>query len=270
MIVIMIDSTIAGLKEPFIHSRVTTPSSPAGMLPIPRNTAISTLTERCLKCCKDPVSLVRVAKVRSVPTAVGAGTPTTATKKGVMMEPPPTPVRPTRKPTRRPKSAGPGSITPALRPVERLDRPEIAGLFEVADDPPRALLGVLLVGPYMQLRGSRHLVGVGDTGELRDLPRESLLVEALDVPLGTNLQRGIHEDLDEVLSDVAPYLVARLLKGRDDADDHTDPVARQEVGYEPDPEDVRVPVLPGKTEALAQVGPHNVPVQNLYLAKAVP
>ena len=111
MIDIMMDSTIAGSKAPFIHSSVPTPSNPAGMLPIPKNTATSRLTERCLKCWKDPVSLVRVAKVRSVPTAVGAGTPTTVTRKGVMSEPPPTPVRPTRKPTSSPKSAGAGSIT---------------------------------------------------------------------------------------------------------------------------------------------------------------
>jgi hypothetical protein len=55
---------------------------------------------------------VAVAYSRSVPTAVGAGTPIVTTRKGVIKEPPPTPVRPTRKPTSRPKRTGSGSITP--------------------------------------------------------------------------------------------------------------------------------------------------------------
>jgi hypothetical protein len=45
----------------------------------------------------------------SVPIAVGAGTCMTAMRNGVISEPPPTPVRPTRKPTKRPTRAGTGS-----------------------------------------------------------------------------------------------------------------------------------------------------------------
>src|SRR5215213_7646403 len=187
MIVIMIASTLAGSKEPFIHSRVPTPSSPAGMLPIPRKTAISTLTERCLKCWKDPVSLVSVEKVRSVPTAVGAGTPITATRKGVMSDPPPDPSEANKETDEQPEESGRGIYHARLSPVKRLDRPEIAELFEVADDPGRTLPWLLFIGLDVQLRGGRRLVRVGNTGELRDLPREGLLVEALDVPLGANL-----------------------------------------------------------------------------------
>jgi hypothetical protein len=57
---------------------------------------------------------VAVAKIMSVPTAVGAGTPTTATRNGVIKEPPPTPVRPTKNPTSRPKRAGGGVEVHAL------------------------------------------------------------------------------------------------------------------------------------------------------------
>src|SRR5215210_2976902 len=212
----------------------------------------------------EPVSLVRVAKVRSVPTAVGAGTPITATRKGVIREPPPTPVRPTRKPTRRPNRVGVGSIS--LGPVELPDGPEIAELLEPGDDPAGALVGLLLIGLDVELRGGGRLVRVGDAGELRYLPGERLLVEALHVALGADLKRGVDEDLDEVLPDVAPDLVADLLERRDGGDDYPDPVAGQEVGHEPDPQDVGVPVLATKAEALGKVGAHDVPVEDLDLA----
>src|SRR3712207_118200 len=97
----------------------------------------------------------------SVPTAVGAGTPTTVSKNGVIREPPPTPVRPTRKPTRRPKRVGVGSI---LGSVELPDGQEVAELLELGDHPPRALVGLLLIGLDVQLGGGGRLVGVGDAG----------------------------------------------------------------------------------------------------------
>src|SRR5215212_9479140 len=138
------------------------------------------------------------------------------------------------------------------------------------DNPRRALAGLLLISLDVKLGGGGWLVGVGYPGELRDLPGESLLVEALHIPLGAHLERSIDEDLDEVLADIAPHLVTHLLEGRDGADDHTYPVARKEVGHEPYPQDVGVPVLPGETQPLGEVGPHYVPVQNLDPAKAVP
>src|SRR5215208_6210281 len=150
----------------------------------------------------------------------------------------------------QPEESGRGIYHARLSPVERPDRREIAELFQVADDPGRALPGLLFIGLDVQLGGGGRLVRVGHTGELRDLPRESLLVEALDVPLGAHLQGSIDEDLDEVLTNVAPHLVTHLLEGRDSADDHTYPVARQQVGDEPYPQDIGVPVLPGKTKAL--------------------
>src|SRR5919112_1793700 len=126
-----------------------------------------------------------------------------------------------------------------------------------------ALLGRLLVGLEHEVGGVGRFVGVGDAGELFDLPRESLLVEAFHVPVGADLQRGVDEDLDEV-HDPAPYLIPRLFIGRDGAHDHPDPVAREQVGDEPYPQDVYVAVVPGEAQALGEVGPDDVPVEYLH------
>src|SRR5829696_5320969 len=86
-----------------------------------------------------------------------------------------------------PEEGGRGIYHVRLCPVKRLDRPEIAELFEVCDDPGRTLPGLLFVGLDVQLGGGRRLVRVGNTRKLRNLPREGFLVESLDVPLGANL-----------------------------------------------------------------------------------
>jgi hypothetical protein len=57
-----------------------------------------------------PVALVAAAYSRSVPTAVAGWTLNSRTRMGVISEPPPTPVRPTRKPTNRPENAYRGSM----------------------------------------------------------------------------------------------------------------------------------------------------------------
>src|ERR671916_594775 len=208
-----------------------------------------------------------VAKTMSVPTAVGAETPITAIRNGVIREPPPTPVRPTRKPTRSPKRVGEGSIS---GPVELSDGPQVAELLEPEDNPARALVRLLLVGLDVELGGGRRLVGVGDAGELRDLTGEGLFVEALDVALGAGLYGRVHEDLDKVLPYRAPHLVARLLERRDGRDYHPDPVAREQLGDEADAQDVYVPIFLAEGETLAEVGAHDIPVEDLYLAKPLP
>src|SRR5918997_7055853 len=132
---------------------------------------------------------------------------------------------------------------PVVLRLLRLPGPEVSEELELLYDLAGALLGLLLVGLEDEVGGGGRLVGVGDAGELLDLPGESLLVEALDVPLGANLERGIDEDLDEV-DDPAPHLIARLLVGRDGADDNTNPVASEQVRHEADPQDVYVAVVP--------------------------
>ena len=65
----------------------------------------------------------------------------------------------------------------------------------------------------------RLLVRIGDAGEMLDLARERLLVEALRVALGAHLERRRDVDLDErrVLLDERARAAARLLVRRDRA-----------------------------------------------------
>ena len=51
-----------------------------------------------------PPLFVMAAKRRSVPTAVVGTIPKTSTSRGVISEPPPTPVKPTRPPTMKPET----------------------------------------------------------------------------------------------------------------------------------------------------------------------
>src|ERR671920_1021247 len=141
---------------------------------------------------------------------------------------------------------------PVVLRLLRLPRPEVPEELELLYDLAGALFRRLFVGFQDKVGGGRRLVGVRDAGEVLYLPGESLLVEALDVPLCAHLQRSIDEDLDEVY-DPAPHLIPRLLVGRDGADDHTDPVAGEEVRHKADPQDVYIPILPGEAQALGQV-----------------
>src|SRR5215217_2906773 len=142
--------------------------------------------------------------------------------------------------------------------------PEVPEELELLYDPPRALLGGLLVCLEDEVGSDGWLIGVRDAGELVYLPCESLLVEALHVALGSNLEGYVHEDLDEVY-DPAPHLVAGLLVRRDRRDYHRDAVAGEQVRHEAYAQHVYVPVVPGEAQALRQVGPHDVPVEDLYL-----
>src|ERR687898_857017 len=152
---------------------------------------------------------------------------------------------------------------PVVLRLLRLSRPEVPEELELLYDLAGALLRRLLIGLEDEVGGVRRLVGVGDAGELLYLPCESLLVEALDIPLCAHLQWSIDEDLHEVY-DPAPHLVPRLFVGRDGADDNTHPVARKQVRHKADPEHVYVAIIPGEGQAFGQVGPHDIPVEDLY------
>src|ERR671910_817475 len=101
-----------------------------------------------------------------------------------------------------PLSAG----APVVLRLLCLPRPEVPEELELLYDLTGALLRRLFVGLEDEVGGGGRLVGVGDACELFYLAGEGFLVEALDVPLCANLQRGIHEDLYEVY-DPAPHLV---------------------------------------------------------------
>src|SRR5918993_419751 len=66
----------------------------------------------------------------------------------------------------------------------------------------------------------------------------------------------------ELLYDLAGAL---LFVRRDGADDHAYPIAREQVRHEADPEHVYVAVVPGEGKAFGQVGPYDVPVEDLHL-----
>src|SRR5215212_3095008 len=153
---------------------------------------------------------------------------------------------------------------PVVLRLLRLPRPEVPEELELLYDLAGALFRRLLIGLEDEVGGVRRLVGVGDAGELFYLPGESLLVEAIHAPLGPHLHGSIDEDLDEVYHP-APHLISRLFIWRDGADDHTYPVAREQISHEADPEHVYVAVVPGEGKAFGQVGPYDVPIEDLHL-----
>src|SRR5919112_317232 len=141
--------------------------------------------------------------------------------------------------------------------------PEVPEELELLYDLPGALLGRLFVCLEDEVWGDGRLIGVRDAGELVYLPCESLLVEALHVALGCNLEGYVHEDLDEVY-DPAPHLVAGLLVRRDRRDYHRDAVAGEQIGHEAYAQHVYVAVVPGEAQAFGQIGAHDISVEDLY------
>src|SRR5215203_2578703 len=153
--------------------------------------------------------------------------------------------------------------------VVLLDGLEVPELLQPEDNPPRTLLGLLLVRLDAELGDSRRLVGIRNSGERRYLPAKRLLVKTLHVPLGAHLQRRVHEDLDKVLAYGPPDLVTSLLVRRDGRDNNGHSIAGKQIGNEPDPKYVRIPVLPREPEALREIRPNDIPIKNLYGAKAI-
>ena len=140
-------------------------------------------------------------------------------------------------------------------------------LLEVGEDLLRRLLGRLVLGLDHQLGVLRRLVGVGDAGELLDLAGAGLRVEALDVALLADLDRGLDVGLDEAAVHHLARLVADLAVGRDRGGDHRHAVAGQQVGDERDAADVGVAVLLREAEALREVLADDVAVEHLELRR---
>ena len=76
--------------------------SAAGMLPADRLPTMRQSTRRARASRRVPPALVKAANNRSVPTARYGLTPKKKIRMGVISEPPPTPVRPTTRPTKKP------------------------------------------------------------------------------------------------------------------------------------------------------------------------
>ena len=112
----------------------------------------------------------------------------------------------------------------------------------------------------------RLLVRVADPGELRDLPRARLRVQALHVAPLALLHRRRDVDLDEHAVgglDERARLPARLRVRRDGGDDDGRAVPRQPRGDPADALDVRVAVLLREAEPLREVRAHDVAVELL-------
>ncbi len=88
------------------------PRNAAGTLPVAIHSASSRLTFLSWVCRAAPNVFVTAAYTRSVPTAVPAGMPNTVIRSGVIREPAPMPVNPTRSPTASPANISPTFIVP--------------------------------------------------------------------------------------------------------------------------------------------------------------
>src|SRR5688500_19791310 len=71
---------------------------------------------------------------------------------------------------------------------------------EHRDDTRRRFDQYLAVGPHLDRRLEGRLVGIGDTGEARDLTSTRLRVQALDVARLHRRERRVDEYLDEVVT----------------------------------------------------------------------
>src|SRR5215211_6406976 len=136
-------------------------------------------------------------------------------------------------------------------------------LLEIGEDLLGGLLGRLALGVDHQLRLLGRLVGVGDARELLDLTGAGLGVEALDVALLADLDRGLDVRLDEAAVHNLPRLVADLAVGRDGGRDDRHAVAGEQVRDERDAADVRVAILLREAEALREVLADDVAVEHL-------
>src|SRR5262249_54602343 len=123
------------------------------------------------------------------------------------------------------------SRAPRLRRGSRGGHRDQRALLEEGEDLPRRLLGALALRLADDLGLLRRLIRVRDAGELLDLTRAGLRVEALHVALLADLDRGLDVGLDEAAVHHLAGLVADLAVGRDRGGDHRNAVSRQEVGH---------------------------------------
>src|SRR5262249_14344689 len=131
------------------------------------------------------------------------------------------------------------------------------------DDPARVVVGGAVSRGQAERRVERRLVGIVDPGELLELAAPSPGVESLRVALLAHLERRVDERLDE--RRLADHLAHELARGpiRTHGGAHGyAAVADDLCGYEPDPQDVGVPVLSAEPKALREVGPDDVAIEH--------
>src|SRR5579884_3723274 len=104
-----------------------------------------------------------------------------------------------RSQTRAPAGASPA---PARRPSAaivpgRTSRLHVPQLAQLAENLRHALFYRFAAGVDRDIGALRLLVGIGYPREILDLSGERLLVQALDVALGQDIDRAFDEDLEE-------------------------------------------------------------------------
>ena len=131
----------------------------------------------------------------------------------------------------------------------------MAGLLEGVEDVVEGFVDGAAGGVDADVGVLGLLVGGGDAGELGDLARPGLGVEALAVAALALLERGGDVDEEEGAAGVLdhlPHLLAGLVEGRDRAADG-DPAVAGDLGGDPaDPPDVGLAIGLGKGSAATQ------------------
>src|SRR5579859_7187206 len=139
---------------------------------------------------------------------------------------------------------------------------EPSALAQLVEDEIRRLFGRVVERVDNDLGVLGRLVGVVHARHLLDLAAPGPLVEALDVPLLADLDRGRDVDLDEG-ADLLARPLARRAVGRDQRDDRDDAVPREDLGHERDPPGVRLPRLEVEPEVAADPGADLVSAEQL-------
>src|SRR4030095_7710387 len=135
-------------------------NSAPGMLPAASFATMSQRTWRRRECTAPPPALVTAAYSRSVPTAVAGLTPNSSTSKGVINEPPPTPVMPTMAPTTKPESVYARSINNRLASTDHPRSNRVVGRLVDQDEAARRVIVRVEIGEYRLRERELHAADV--------------------------------------------------------------------------------------------------------------
>lgn len=114
-----------------------------------------------------------------------------------------------------------------------------------------------------EVRVDRLLVGRRDARELLDLTCPGFFVVPLHVPLLAYFERALAVDLEEIrLLNEAAHPIALGAEGRNESGHRDHPGINEKLRHLPDPANVLVAVLSGKSEVGAEPMPYIVAVED--------
>src|SRR5262249_15181977 len=145
-------------------------------------------------------------------------------------------------------------------------RQDVAQIEQLGDNRVDTLADRELAGVERDLGIEWGLVGVINAGEALDLSGAGLGVEALDVALFADVDRGVAEDLDEVPPGELAGVLAGPAVGADHGAEGGAAVLGDEAGDVADTVDVLVAVFLAEAQPLRQMGPDLVAVQERDIA----